>query len=39
MTLQWPKNLGMPHDFVFTQVFGAVQMTVRSQHISERELL
>jgi hypothetical protein len=39
MILQWPKNLGMPHDFVFTQVFGAVHMTVRLQHVLGRELL
>jgi len=39
MTLQWQKTLGMPHDFVFIKIFGAVQMTVRSPQISGRELL
>lgn len=39
MTLQWPKTLDIPHDFIFTKIFGAVQMTVRSSHISGRELL
>ena len=39
MTLDWQKTLGMPHDFVFTKIFGAVHMTVRLPHILGRELL